>query len=367
MFLFDEAGGIDKVIWEAIQGSLSGKNGKLVAFGNPSDPTAQFARFCRSSGTHVIRLDATEFPNVTEDRNVLPYGPTKAWIAEMASYWGANSGAFQWKVRGQFPTTAIDTLLGYEEVSKALANDPLPCAHDADHIGIGCDVARFGDDRTTVYTVCRCGALIRVEERHGQDLMATVGMLVQAAGAAGLTFKNAKQIGVDDTGLGAGVTDRMKELGWKVRADNFGARPLRDTNDAKFSNRRSELWWWMRDFIRATARFGSADQRVKDVLLDELTTPKYLPKSDGRIMLESKSDIKSRIGRSPDHGDALALAIWGTIAGRPALPDGPDKTAETEDDRADREDDEKRDLPRHMRERAMIDQLWGGDRRRLPW
>jgi hypothetical protein len=45
--------------------------------------------------------------------------------------------------------------------------------------------------------------------------------------------------------------------------------------------------------------------------VDDLTTPKYTHRSDSRVLLEPKSDIKKRIGRSPDFGDALALAVAG--------------------------------------------------------
>jgi hypothetical protein len=345
LFVFEEAAAIPKVIWESVQGSMLASHARLLAIGNPSDPTSQFARFCRNPDVNVIRLDAEEFPNVVEDRVIFPWGPTRAGIEELRRYWGGSSGAFQWKVRGQFPTVALDTLIGYEEVQTALERAPRPCEHAPEWIGMGCDVARFGDDLTVVFAVCRCGAILAVEERQGQDTMATAGLVLAVAQRLRLYAGVAHRIAVDDTGVGGGVTDRLREQGWCARAENFGAK-ARD--EETFANRRAEMWWGLRDWVRATAALSDwGDAARRDRLVDDLTTPKYSHRSDSRVLLEPKADIKKRIGRSPDYGDALALAVasqtrvsrWPLVAPRPHL---------TPDDEEDDRDDELNATRRRM-------------------
>ncbi len=344
LFIFEEAAAIGKVIWESIQGSMLAGHARLLAIGNPSDPTSQFARFCRTEGVNVIRLDATEFPNVVEDKVIFPWGPTREAIEELKRYWGAASGAYQWKVKGEFPTTALDTLIGYDEVRAALARTPPPCEHAPEKIGIGCDVARFGDDLSVVCAVCGCGALLGMEERQSQDTMATAGLVLAEAKRLGFSAGVAHKIAIDDTGVGGGVTDRLRELGWRTRAENFGSKPRDET---KFANRRAELWWQLRDWIRQTAALGSFDDpRRADRLVDDLTSPKYSHRSDSRVLLEPKADIKKRIGRSPDYGDAFALAVAARgrqshfladlVASKARFPD------DEEDDRSDREEEERR-------------------------
>ncbi len=72
---------------------------------------------------------------------------------------------------------------------------------------------------------------------------------------------------------------------------------------------RSEIWWAMRDWIRDEACLADAPPRAKEMLPGDLTAPKYEQRSDGRLKLEAKKDMKRRLGRSPDDGDALALAL----------------------------------------------------------
>ena len=101
----------------------------------------------------------------------------------------------------------------------------------------------------------------------------------------------------------------MREQGWRVHAVNFGAAPVRSSNEEKFTNRRTEMWWNLREWIRNDAALSTVPPEVQDLLRSDLTAPKYLQRSDGRIALESKDKIRERTGRSPDHGDALALAL----------------------------------------------------------
>jgi len=103
--------------------------------------------------------------------------------------------------------------------------------------------------------------------------------------------------------------DRLREQGWSVRAINFGSAPDASRNDERFLNRRTELWWNLREWIRKDAALGDLPPETQDLLRADLTAPKYEQRSDGRIALEPKYRIRERTGRSPDHGDALALAL----------------------------------------------------------
>lgn len=366
LFIFDEAGGIDKIIWESIQGSLLGAHRHFLAIGNPTDSTSQFARFCRQPKVNVIRLDGEEFPNVIENREVLPYGPTRENIEELKAYWGADSATYQWKVRGLFPTTAINTLISADEMTKALARKSAKpgCEHAPEKVGLGCDVARFGDDRTLVFAACRgCGRILKNEQRSGQDLMATVGMVTSLAKSLGMNEDHGRQIAIDDTGVGGGVTDRLRELGWYTNAVNFGSKPVTATREADFINRRTELWWKMRDWIRAKAALAEElDPRLRDILRDELTAVQYDYRgSEQKVLLEPKADLKKRIGKSPDAADALALAlVWG--AGSADVQEKGDGASmkKTKDDQEDDDADEaESDRGQHGQRARLFSAIYG--------
>ncbi len=339
LFIFDEAGAIEKEIWDSIDGSLMQEGRKLLAIGNPSNPSSEFARFCRRKDVKVIRLNSLEFPNVKEGRPILPYGPDKKSIDAFRLKVGEGSGLWHFKVLGLFPPQGSDALIGYDDV-KAAYERPVKggCPHAPGTVGIGVDVARFGDDRTVVWAQCSCGMVLEVEERQGQDTMATVGLVLEVArDRCEMTKQVAGQIAIDDTGVGSGVTDRLRELGWRVRPENFGESPKSEANEVKFVNRRAELWWGARDYLRGVevkgrkpaAALAGLSIELQDLLRDELTAPRYKMTSDSRVKLEPKDEIKKRIGKSPDYADALCLALsaipaaraQGQSTGTPPKPD----------------------------------------------
>jgi hypothetical protein len=83
--------------------------------------------------------------------------------------------------------------------------------------------------------------------------------------------------------------------------------------DPRYRNRRAEMWLEMAEWVKR----GGALPQVPE-LVAELTTPTYTF-VNGRFALEEKDQVKKRLGRSPDLGDALALTF--------AMPDAPAQIA----------------------------------------
>jgi len=321
LVILDEAGGVAREVWTAIEGLLTSGNARVLAIGQPQSGT-EFERVCRSPDWRVLSISAMDCPNLQPGAVPLPWGVTREWVEQMRRRFGEGSVVFQTKVLGEFPQHSDDTLLSLAEVERAMSRMPPRETHARPSIGV--DVARFGSDETVIY-VLRGAAVLAVESFAGQDLMKTAGAVVRLAGDHGIGPEEANRIAIDDTGVGGGVTDRLREQGWRVRAINFGSAPERTRNETKFLNRRTELWWNLRDFVRRIAAFGDLDADTKDVLRADLCAPKYVQKSDGRIALEAKSEIKSRIGRSVDHGDALALAVAAGTSGQHGFAGRPEE------------------------------------------
>lgn len=296
MVVFDEATGVATGIWEAAEGLAVGPHDRFLAIGNPTDPTSEFKRKDDSGMWRVIRLNCEEHPNVTSGSIVVPGAVTKEWIDEkLIEYGGRETSLYRARVRGVWPEEGDDTLIPLRLVEEATARWKEP----GKAIVIGCDVARFGQDETVIFTVDEAGNVSAPTIRHGQDLMATAGSLVAMADGA------AKEcpIAVDDSGLGGGVTDRLRELGKPVVPCLAGSAAR---EDRKFVNARAEMWWGLREALQ------SGDLSLPDdrKLAADLTNVKFSYDSRGRIKLEAKDEIKKRIGRSPDRGDALAIANW---------------------------------------------------------
>ena len=103
-----------------------------------------------------------------------------------------------------------------------------------------------------------------------------------------------------DAGNGAGVIDRLRQLHHEVIEVHFSGSP----SQARYLNKRAEMWFEMRDWLRA----GGAIPDLVD-LKQDLAAPTYRFTPADKIQLESKDDIKARGLPSPDLGDALALTF----------------------------------------------------------
>ena len=147
--------------------------------------------------------------------------------------------------------------------------------------------------------------------------------------------------------MGAGPVDRLRELGWDVNEENFGAAPRTDDGETEYLNRRTELWWALRDWIVSEAALADCPSRTKQELRQDLPALEYTYRSDGRRALEPKEDLKKRIGRSPNHGDAFALALaWRTTRAHLGYGPAPKRTvAEIHEELRDHPEDT--DHPRH--------------------
>ena len=115
---------------------------------------------------------------------------------------------------------------------------------------------------------------------------------------------------VDVIGVGAGVVDRLEEQGFSVIAFNAGERaPGKDlTGKLEFVDARSWAWWRLRDLLNPANGFDIA-LPLDDRLLGDLTSPNWKETSSGKIRVESKKDIRRRLGRSTDAADAVIQAF----------------------------------------------------------
>ncbi len=163
---------------------------------------------------------------------------------------------------------------------------------------IGVDPARFGDDRTGI--IRRQGRVaFGLESYIKKDTMEITG-IVNSIIEAEKPYK----VFVDVGGLGAGVVDRLYELGHRdiVVAVNAGSTPL---ESRKFSNKRAEMWanclQWMKD--------EPCQIPDNDALHADLCGIRYTIDSNSRLVMEKKADMKKRGIRSSDLADALCLTF----------------------------------------------------------
>lgn len=167
---------------------------------------------------------------------------------------------------------------------------------------LGVDPARFGSDRSVI--IRRQGLIAFPPSVHrGVDNM-TLAMHV-----ANAIIEHKPAAVFIDSGGGAGVIDRLRQLSHEVVEVHFAGKAL----DTGFLNRRAEMWWTMREWVRSGGVIPD-DQS----LIRELATPTYWFNGRGQRVLESKDDIRARLrdSGSPDIADALALTFAAPVAAR---------------------------------------------------
>lgn len=205
-----------------------------------------------------------------------------------------------------FETSGADSYIGPALVAKARKAQ----AAGSGALVIGVDPARFGDDTTSI--IRRQGRRAFDLERYkGKDTMEVAGLVARIIEA-----EKPRRVFVDVGGLGAGVYDRLKELGYcgwdgVVEGVNSGEKPILPDGDKKYLNRRGEMWGEMKAWLCDPAGVQIPDD---DVLHGDLTAPRYSYDSLQRLKLERKEDMRSRGLPSPDSGDALALTFAAQVA-----------------------------------------------------
>lgn len=290
LVLIDEAAGIESPIWKAIGSLTTGANNKVLAIGNPAVPVGPFFDTFSSQIWHKIKVSCLDHPNVVLGREVIPGAVTSEWVADARAEYGEGSQMWKAKVLGDFPDEGTDTLIPLSWVERAVNRE----MKDNEPWMYAIDVARHGND-STVHTIMK-GRTVKAQQTYnGKDLMSTVGRAQENCHKYGKM-----PIAPDDTGLGGGVTDRLKELEYEVVPINFGERAL---ESHRFYNKKAELFWKLRcDFENDNISIPDDPE-----LIQQLSSILYDFTSTG-IKIESKDDMKKRGMKSPDKADSLAIA-----------------------------------------------------------
>jgi len=118
-------------------------------------------------------------------------------------------------------------------------------------------------------------------------------------------------INLDALNVGYTIEDILREtIEIGVNAINVGRKTkMRDkTRKIPMVNYRAAIHWRMREALDPHTGDDIALPPCKELLVD-LAAPRFELQTNG-IKIEDKDDIKERIGRSPDYGDAVMLANW---------------------------------------------------------
>lgn len=284
--ILDEYAQIKPSLWgEVIRPTLSDREGWAVFIGTPKGQNQfyemyQHAQREKTWFSCLYRVDET---NVLSEEEV---EDMKKTMTEME---------IRQELYCDFSASSSDVVIPIDLVSAAAARELLEEQVDGQPVVLGVDVARFGDDRTVI--TIRQGLWCR-EQRvfSGLDTMAVAERVIIAINE----FRPAG-IFVDAGAMGAGVIDRLRQLGYYVSEVNFGAAAL-DNN--RYANIRAEMYFKTKEWLESGGAIPD-DRKLKT----ELSTVEYKFNQAGKIILEPKEKLKERTGWSTDLADSLALTF----------------------------------------------------------
>lgn len=311
LFLVDEASGVQDMIFDAGAGFGTDAGSKRLYIGNPLRRRGAFYKACQpGSGFAVIQVAAHDAPR---DRI------SDAWFEQVRREWGPSPESDpRWVVYadGRFPTTDERAIvpLAYLELAAKLG----PSDSDFASPCMGVDISGSDQGDWNAAVLLHRGAVRAIDKWREPDTMRTAARILRLAKTWGV---EGRRIGVDANGIGAGVADRLRELGLPVLGVQLGAGPEIDRPalvgpDRLFLNRRAELLWHVRLMIE---RHRLAIASRFETLRQDLGAPEWDENAQGKLYATPKASLIPTLGRSPDEGDALlcALAADGMVSRSP--------------------------------------------------
>lgn len=308
MYLVDEASGVPDPIFEAIEGNRAG-GARIVMTSNPTrtegvfyeafDSRKEFWRTFQISSESVARLG---IPGLANDE----------WIAEKRREYGPDSPFYKIRVLGQFVQGEDGKVLTLHAIAQAEQR-----WQDAKAVGrliVGLDPAgpgTAGDE--SVWAPRRGLRVTTLLARRGLSTDAhvaqTLDILREWRMPQDVYPGMAPLIVVDREGpVGTAVYNALTAH-VEAHPDVFEVLGVRSSDRAVrqpfvYDRIRDELWGNLATWLKT----GAIPEDAK--LSKELHSPEFTTQIHGRLKATDKSELRKRLGRSPDRADALALAVW---------------------------------------------------------
>jgi hypothetical protein len=294
LLIFDEASVIPDKIFEVSEGALTDINTQIIwaVFGNPTQNTGRF-RDCFGRFKHRWLCKQIDSRSVTLTN--------KAQIEEWINDYGYDSDFVKVRVRGMFPAMSAKQFYSVEDMDKAFGKFLRKEQYDFAPKILTVDPAWEGDDMMEIGM--RQGLLFRllrtIPKNDNDITMANLIAQIEDDEKADAVFI--------DGGFGTGIISAGKTWGRSWQIVWFAS----ESSDPGCYNKRAQ----MANAAKKWLKDGGALPDNKE-LYEDILCPETVPRTDGKIQLESKKEIKKRLGRSPGKFDAWVLSFAYPVAAK---------------------------------------------------
>jgi phage terminase large subunit len=328
--LLDEAKKIEDATFDAIEGTLAGEGTYALVVSTPGGPSGRFHEFFSDREKHADwNIRAITFEEQVAGRKEGPERDSYvAWAEARKRQWGENSPMYRNHVLGEFADTDDNCIIppewvedavdrwkrwrdeGFPETDEWVGDTRIRCQ--------GVDVAGQGKDNTAVAFRIGCGIKEILSDPRDDTMQTALKVMART-----LRYPVVR---IEVDGVGTGPYDRLCQIkkedadsekpcydGVIIQAVTSGSKSeaLDATEELGFFNKRSEMWWRLREALDpATGSRVMLPDHPQ--LLKELAMPLWELR-DGKppkIKVEAKAEIRKRLkGKSTDHADAVIFAF----------------------------------------------------------
>lgn len=326
LVVVDEACGVtSEEIWTALDGDLTdGRNDRLLAIGNPTDPDTIFRRRCDSGrkkdnhNRNTIVISAFDCPNVEQKKDIIPGLVSWEWVKQKIEDWGEDSPFTKARIYGEFPENVSDSLFPLAWLNRAFEYDPETYGDVSEGISsIGLDVGAGADNNSLVY---RTGG--KVWRVVGWPDVDTSNVVLGEGTSNPALYKwidnYMPQVAIIDAlGVGKPIYDYAKKHRKTDAAyRQVRIRPFKASNTPMrldlYANVKAEAYIHFRERLRLNqVDLSAIDPEMRDTLEKQANAIRGRITAQGRWQIEDKKTMKAREGFSPDELEGIIMAMYG--------------------------------------------------------
>ena len=357
LFIVDEGDAVPDAVYKGIESCMSGGFARLLIMFNPRARGGPVYLKERRGEANVVELSAFNHPNVITGENLIPGAVDRPTTLRRVNEWtrpltveetpdgqcfetpdflvgeiGEDrlgrpfpplpagwrkivDSQFAHMVLARYPAAAPTQLISEEWVDAAVTRWQVYVAQfgEMPPLGakaiMGADVGEYGHDDSAL--CMRYGGWVApFLTWQGVDVLVTGDKVADY-----YVQYNGMRVNVDGTGVGAGVAPQVMR---SLKARKYGFRrgdvnrimvgeiPTKEVEHGQFAQLRDQLWWEVREWLRGDP---GAMLPPDDELRDELLAPTYERTPKGKIKVTDKPTLRTKLGRSPNKADALALTF----------------------------------------------------------
>ena len=315
LVVIDEAGGVSKEMFTAVDAITTNQNATVLAILNPNDPSCYAAEIWEQQSKlpedrrdwNLIQISAFDTPNFTEEKDEMPPEALESlvqvdWVEARKREWGEDDPRYVARVLGQWPDVSATGLFNLGRVTQAMQNYEDYEIPPGSTMKLGVDVAYQGDDYSVV--VSNIGGKVKIEGRYqhidAPELCRNIADIIADYASQGVATS---EIRIDGVGIGHAtylVIDNYIPAGiavYNIKGSN------KSPDHSQWYNYRAAMY----DFLRKSINDGRLALPENDDLYREIRSIQYTFRGTA-LLIMSKMEMKKKKIKSPDILDAVAYA-----------------------------------------------------------